>query len=98
MKLKVKVPVADQRECSTVFQRVNRMVGRSQLCAGGEAGQDSCRGDSGGPLMGPHGPGQAWVVVGVVSYGPTPCGLQGWPGVYTRVGYYVDWILSNMQP
>lgn len=97
VKLKVRVPVVDNNNCASVYQRVNREVVNSQMCAGGNAGQDSCRGDSGGALMG-QSPTATWMVAGVVSYGPSPCGTQGWPGVYTRVGAYVDWILSKMQP
>lgn len=39
-----------------------------------------------------------YFLAGVVSFGPTPCGLEGWPGVYTRVGNYIDWILQNIMP
>ena len=39
-----------------------------------------------------------YFLAGVVSFGPTPCGLQGFPGVYTRVSNYVDWIIQNLQP
>ena len=39
-----------------------------------------------------------WYLVGVASYGPTPCGRLNWPGVYTRVGHYIDWIVSKMKP
>lgn len=36
-------------------------------------------------------------VVGVVSFGRN-CGERGWPGVYTRVDKYMDWLLSHMKP
>lgn len=38
-----------------------------------------------------------WYLAGVVSFGPSPCGLEGWPGVYTRMGNYVDWIESKIR-
>ncbi|CAG4953655.1 unnamed protein product [Parnassius apollo] len=96
IKLKVRVPVVDKNTCSNVYSKANRIITEKQMCAGGVKGEDSCRGDSGGPLMGQMPTAQNWLVVGVVSYGPTPCGTANWPGVYTRVGAFVDWILSHI--
>ncbi|KAJ8713979.1 hypothetical protein PYW08_007599 [Mythimna loreyi] len=98
VKLKVRVPVVNINSCARVYERVTRQLDQTQICAGGVAGRDSCRGDSGGPLMGQAPSANNWMVLGVVSYGPSPCGTQGWPGVYTRVGAYVDWILSKLRP
>lgn len=83
-----------------MYSGVSVQIGSGQLCAGGERGRDSCRGDSGGPLMGidrSGGPVGNWIVAGIVSFGPSPCGMQGWPGVYTKVGDYVDWIQNKMR-
>lgn len=33
---------------------------------------------------------------GIVSYGSKRCGTGGYPGVYTRVSYFMDWILDNI--
>lgn len=85
--------------CSQVYAQQNTRILNTQLCAGGKRGEDSCNGDSGGPLMtldtsNPRNPHQ--YLVGIVSFGPRQCGLEGWPGVYTRVSEYLDWILSEM--
>lgn len=72
----------------------NLKLTSGQICAGGIPGKDSCKGDSGGPLM--YENGRTWEVVGVVSFGPTPCGLPNVPGVYTKVHEYNDWIRSNI--
>lgn len=56
--------------------------------------------DSGGPLMALDSSIRNkayWYLAGVVSLGPSPCGQQGWPGVYTRASSYVDWILEHMR-
>ncbi|XP_059053397.1 CLIP domain-containing serine protease HP8-like isoform X2 [Achroia grisella] len=98
VKLKVRVPVVSTNDCARVFSRVSREITNNQMCAGGVSGQDSCRGDSGGPLMGKVAQVSNWIAFGVVSYGPSPCGTPGWPGVYTRVGAYMDWILSKLRP
>ncbi|XP_023941050.1 CLIP domain-containing serine protease HP8 [Bicyclus anynana] len=97
VKLKVVVPVVSKSDCQTVYRRAGRVISENQMCAGGLAGQDSCRGDSGGSLMGQVSA-MNWMAIGVVSYGPSPCGTPGWPGVYTRVTAYMDWILSKLRP
>ncbi len=38
-----------------------------------------------------------WVVEGIVSFGRA-CGLEGWPGVYTRVSSFEYWIKMTMRP
>jgi len=65
------------------------------LCAGGEPGKDSCKGDSGGPLMAREDDISPWQLVGVVSGGTSRCGI-GAPGIFTRVTHYDQWIRDNM--
>ena len=53
---------------------------------------DSCQGDSGGPLLYVYN--GTTYLVGLVSWG-TGCALYGYPGVYTDVNYYREWITVN---
>ncbi|XP_018342834.1 PREDICTED: serine protease easter-like [Trachymyrmex septentrionalis] len=100
IKLKLALPLAEQSLCDQTYVSAGVRLGLGQICAGGQRGKDSCRGDSGGPLMAleriADGTGK-WTAVGVVSFGPSPCGMQGWPGVYTKVSDFVPWILNNMR-
>lgn len=68
----------------------------TQLCAGGERDKDSCNGDSGGPLLHNKGNDRQHYIEGIVSFG-AKCGTAGWPGIYTRVTAYKDWILTNIR-
>ena len=67
------------------------------LCAG-EGGKDSCQGDSGGPLMCEEQAGAGLpstrVQCGIVSWG-IGCGDAQYPGVYTELAYFLDWIEEN---
>ncbi|XP_063602538.1 transmembrane protease serine 9-like [Penaeus indicus] len=59
------------------------------LCAGGGPGNDVCRGDSGGPLVLDESGRET--EVGVVSAG-LGCGDPRFPGIYTRVDAFLDWL------
>lgn len=98
VKLHVDLPYISLEECQPAYNVPKRRVTLwgGQVCAGGEKGKDSCKGDSGGPLM--YSEGSTFEVVGIVSFGPTPCGLENIPGVYTKVFEYLPWIRSNIQP
>ncbi|XP_007568149.1 complement factor I [Poecilia formosa] len=61
------------------------------MCAGDLEGHvDSCQGDSGGPLVCQDELGVSYLW-GIVSWGER-CGHQGFPGVYTQVAHYFEWI------
>lgn len=91
VKQKARVPVWDQRRCQEKWTSITLTEG--QLCAGGDYNIDSCTGDSGGPMMVQR---LYWTLEGVVSFG-NRCGLEGWPGVYTRVSSYMDWIRAAIR-
>ena len=85
----------------------NKLVGRhlsikkgQNMCTRALEGQDSCRGDSGGPLMtaidNEKMSEKQWIQVGIVSWGLDKCGMKGIPGVYTSVKDYLKWVLDNM--
>lgn len=94
------MPVRGNAECENTYKQANVNLKHGQMCAGGEKGKDSCRGDSGGPLMVSYADEKNeinWYIVGVVSFGPSPCGMEGWPGVYTRVSNYGKWIVEKLK-
>ncbi|XP_021960177.1 trypsin-1 isoform X2 [Folsomia candida] len=86
--LKVTVPLRPNVDCDQGYGP--GYTGVQQICAG-IGGKDSCSGDSGGGLINAGDK----TVVGIVSYG-NECGLQEYPGVYTRISYYHDWITKTM--
>lgn len=99
---KTEISLYNESGCGDILKPYgSRYEPISMICAMVKAdGKDACVGDSGGPLM------VRGSVIGVVSDGPDPCGLQYKPSeekidlsklravlpLYTRVGYYLDWI------
>ncbi|XP_041034706.1 serine protease 52-like [Carcharodon carcharias] len=64
----------------------------NMLCAGyEEGGRDACQGDSGGPLMCECMDSEAWIQIGIVSWG-NGCGESHSPGVYTLLSNYIEWL------
>nr|KAF7423181.1 hypothetical protein H0235_008464 [Vespula pensylvanica] len=90
-------PVATE-ECKEVYKS-KAEIWYKQLCAGGKRNMDSCLGDSGGPLQAPglYNNNARFIQYGIVSFGLRNCGTEGFPGVYTNVGYYMDWILNTIR-
>ncbi|CAH1119221.1 unnamed protein product [Phaedon cochleariae] len=88
----VDVPILSLAQCRAMKYRSSRITGY-MLCAG-KGAQDSCQGDSGGPLL-VHS-GDKYEIVGIVSWG-VGCGRPGYPGVYTRVSKYLNWLKYNLQ-
>ncbi|XP_049870887.1 clotting factor G beta subunit-like [Pectinophora gossypiella] len=61
----------------------------TMMCAFSK-GKDGCQGDSGGPLL-VFEPTGKYVQAGIVSWG-IGCADPKYPGVYTKVSNYVDWV------
>lgn len=92
----VALPVADLAECNKAYQNVPRsiVVTENQMCMR-EEHQGSCTGDGGSPLNYFSPSLRRYFVAGIVSFG-YGCGVPDFPGVYTRVGAYLDWIVENL--
>ncbi|XP_043274310.1 melanization protease 1-like isoform X2 [Venturia canescens] len=92
------ISVVPNEQCAEAYRKT-ATIGFRQLCAGGSNGVDSCFGDSGGPLQSPglYNSAPKYIQHGLVSFGPTRCGIEGFPGVYTKLSYYLDWVLDTMR-
>lgn len=79
----------DQKECVMRYNTIGAVIADSMFCAGNIEmdGIDGCYGDSGGPLI------YKGVVIGLVSFG-YGCGLRYYPGVYTKISHFTDWIID----
>ena len=85
------VQVKSSEECESAFQRHGHFDRAGMLCALGNQlplPADACDGDSGGPLV-VHSGGA--FIIGIVSWG-VGCRNPQYPGVYTRVSAYNQWI------
>ncbi|XP_059051607.1 trypsin, alkaline A-like [Achroia grisella] len=83
--------VIDQKVCASRYGTIKAVIADTMMCAGelNVAGVDACFGDSGGPLI------YKGLVVGLVSFGYS-CGHHYYPGVYTKISRYTDWIVRTV--
>ncbi len=103
---RMNVNVLSRDDCQERYLRTpdgTYMLYGGMVCAHKERGKDACDGDSGGPLLSKAQPSwlhalsirKSWDLVGVVSWG-VGCGI-GFPGVYTDVSFFKEWIDTHIQ-
>ena len=93
--LKVSVDVQYPSTCRANSDYGPSEITDNMICAGVMGGgKDACQGDSGGPLVRYDGTGNPWLT-GIVSWG-YGCADADYPGVYTRVANYTDWITEKL--
>ncbi|KFV64316.1 Ovochymase-2, partial [Dryobates pubescens] len=94
----LEVPVLVLDTCQSYYINLPSKVTQRMICAGFplEDGKDSCTGDSGGPLVCPSEDNLGFYTLhGITSWG-LGCGKKSYPGVYTNVGAFVDWIKQSV--
>lgn len=99
----VEVDLVESQQCRRAYRQVLPITQR-MICAA-RPGHDSCQGDSGGPLVGfpaeEEGSGGGGGVegqgklYGIVSWG-LGCANPNYPGVYTSVGAFRNWIDAHV--
>ena len=96
----------DDEKCQQFHSHVNwpdeDFYEQGLICAGGDSdgGKDGCQGDSGSPLMVKNSAKNQVVQVGLMSGSAgditTGCGTPNITSYYTRVSYYLKWMLDNI--
>ncbi|XP_033153896.1 phenoloxidase-activating factor 2 [Drosophila mauritiana] len=93
---RINLPLVEREECQAKL-RNTRLEARFRLrpsfiCAGGDPGKDTCKGDGGSPLFCQM-PGEMdrYQLVGIVSWG-VECAVEDIPAVYVNVPHLRGWI------
>ncbi|KAK8725356.1 hypothetical protein OTU49_010826 [Cherax quadricarinatus] len=96
---KIKLSLTPFDKCQAALRKTRLgnffNLDRSFVCAGGEPGLDTCKGDGGSPLMCKASQ-DTYVQVGIVAWG-IGCGENGIPGVYANIPYVSDWIKKTSE-
>uniref|UniRef100_A0A8D2JT19 Kallikrein related peptidase 14 n=1 Tax=Sciurus vulgaris TaxID=55149 RepID=A0A8D2JT19_SCIVU len=85
----VNINISSDQQCRKAYSGA---ITSGMVCAGvPQGGKDSCQGDSGGPLV------CGGQLQGLVSWGMEHCAKPGYPGVYTNLCKYQNWIRETIQ-
>jgi len=93
---KIDLPIVPREICQEQLRKTRLgpyyRLDQSFLCAGGEEGKDTCKGDGGSPLVCPfENEPHRFYHVGIVAYG-VGCGTKDVPGVYASIPYLRPWL------
>ncbi len=91
--LEAQVPIVDYALCNSSISYDGELTENMQCAGYMTGGTDACQGDSGGPLLTQEN--NEWYVTGVVSWG-YGCASPNFPGIYTKVLNYYDWIQQHI--
>ncbi|KAH8364002.1 hypothetical protein KR084_001405 [Drosophila pseudotakahashii] len=80
----IEVPIMSNTACNRWFFG---LVLDTNICIKTTGGTSTCNGDSGGPLVLKDG-----TLIGATSFGISLGCEVGWPGAFTRITSYLDWI------
>lgn len=87
------VPLIPRTICKENRSYQSSEITENMMCAEvDESHVDACQGDSGAPMVWQNK--KMFTQIGIVSWGQG-CATEGYPGVYTDVGKYLEWILKN---
>ncbi|KAA0187795.1 hypothetical protein HAZT_HAZT010489 [Hyalella azteca] len=88
--------IANPFVCKRIFPQYFHING-VQMCIGGGQ-EDTCSGDSGGPVMKLN-KDLRYYVLAVTSFGiENDCGVNDHPAVYTSVAHFNTWIRQSIKP
>ncbi|XP_023167156.2 brachyurin-like [Drosophila hydei] len=85
----INVPIMTNSGCSPWYGGI---LTNNVICIKTTGGISTCNGDSGGPLVLADG---SNTLIGATSFGIVFGCELGWPGVFTRITSYLDWIENN---
>ncbi|XP_028978874.2 tryptase-2-like [Esox lucius] len=86
------IPIVSKKDCLKVYPHLSSNF----MCAGDrKGGMDTCVGDAGGPLVCVSA--GEFLQVGIIGFRPS-CTTRPYPGLYTRVASYLDFIKGTINP
>ncbi|XP_076274646.1 phenoloxidase-activating factor 2-like isoform X2 [Rhynchophorus ferrugineus] len=96
---KVEVPIVENKKCEEMLRKTRLgddfNLHESFICAGGEAGRDTCHGDGGSPLLCSNDNYNTMIQVGVTSWG-IDCGQKDVPAAYADVRHSYNWLITEL--